>query len=95
MPESPSAKRNSSGEGEIYQIKIRGYLDYSWSERLAGMTIKNDCQNHQITTTTLTGQVRDQAELAGVLNSLYELHYPILSVEIMNEPIKSTNGQLN
>jgi hypothetical protein len=30
----------------------------------------------QSTVTTLTGRLRDQAELAGVLNSLYELHLP-------------------
>jgi hypothetical protein len=26
----------------------------------------------------LTGRLKDQAQLAGVLNSLYELHLPIL-----------------
>jgi hypothetical protein len=33
----------------------------------------------------LTGRVRDQAELSGVLNTLYELHLPILSVKILAE----------
>jgi hypothetical protein len=31
--------------------------------------------------TTLEGQVRDQAELLGVLNTLYELHVPLLTVK--------------
>jgi hypothetical protein len=35
--------------------------------------------------TTLTGRLRDQAELSGVLNGLYELHLPILSVEFLSE----------
>jgi hypothetical protein len=35
--------------------------------------------------TELVGKVRDQAELAGLLNSLYELHLTLLSVEIQNE----------
>jgi hypothetical protein len=35
--------------------------------------------------TELVGQVRDQAELAGVLNSLYELHMTLLSVEYLND----------
>ena len=35
--------------------------------------------------------VRDQAELVGVLNSLYELHLPLLSVEILEER-KRGNG---
>jgi hypothetical protein len=29
----------------------------------------------------LIGHLRDQAQLSGVLNSLYELHLPILSVK--------------
>jgi hypothetical protein len=35
--------------------------------------------------TTLTGRLKDQAELSGVLNGLYELHLPILSVKILTE----------
>lgn len=35
--------------------------------------------------TTLVGRVRDQAALAGILNSLYEMHLPILSVENLCE----------
>ncbi len=34
--------------------------------------------------TELVGKVRDQAELAGLLNSLYELHLSILKVEVVN-----------
>ena len=33
--------------------------------------------------TELFGKVRDQAALAGVLNSLYELHLTLLSVEYL------------
>jgi len=34
----------------------------------------------------LEGCLRDQAELAGVLSSLYELHLPLLSVEMLESP---------
>jgi hypothetical protein len=33
--------------------------------------------------TELVGKVRDQAELAGLLNSLYELHLTLLSVKYL------------
>jgi hypothetical protein len=36
-------------------------------------------------TSILTGHLRDQAQLSGVLNSLYELHMPILLVEHIEE----------
>jgi hypothetical protein len=35
--------------------------------------------------TTLVSQIQDQAELAGVLNTLYYLHLPLLSVEYLEE----------
>jgi hypothetical protein len=34
--------------------------------------------------TELVGRVRDQAELAGLLNSFYELHLALRSVEYIN-----------
>jgi hypothetical protein len=34
--------------------------------------------------TTLIGRLRDQAELSGLLNSLYDLHLSILKVEVVN-----------
>ena len=33
--------------------------------------------------TVLVGRLRDQAALSGVLNILYELHLPVLSVECL------------
>jgi len=38
-------------------------------------------QKDKSAATGLVGQLRDQAELAGVLNSPYELHLTLLSVE--------------
>ena len=34
--------------------------------------------------TSLVGELSDQADLAGVLNTLYGLHLPVLSVECLN-----------
>jgi hypothetical protein len=64
-----------------YRIKVQGYLDDSWSDRLAGMRITTSSQGDLA---TLVGRLRDQAELSGVLNALYELHLPILSVEMVS-----------
>ena len=64
-----------------YRIEVQGQLNESWSDRLGGMLIKSRQRADQSTVTTLTGRVKDQAELTGVINSLYELHLPILLVE--------------
>jgi hypothetical protein len=65
----------------IYCITVEGRLDDSWSDRLGGMTITRSNHGTQGGVTTLVGRVRDQAELFGVLNTLYELHIPLLTVK--------------
>ena len=66
-----------------YRIEVEGHLDESWSRRLAGMRITTRIREDQTSVTTFIGRLRDQAELSGVLNSLYELHLPILKVEVV------------
>jgi hypothetical protein len=45
------------------------------------MTISTVTSGKGPPTTTLVGELRDQASLAGVLSMLYELHCPVLLVE--------------
>jgi hypothetical protein len=63
-----------------YQIRVQGSIDPEWSDRLAGMTIRLTAEEACPPVTTLKGELSDQATLAGVLNTLYELHLPVLSV---------------
>ena len=81
MPDLYDGKRLKLWTPATYRIEVEGHLDESWSDRLGGMRISTHKRADQSTVTAMTGRVRDQAELAGVLNSLYELHLPILSVE--------------
>ena len=67
----------------IYRIEVLGNLPEGCSESLRGMSVETRQKADQSTVTTLTGQLRDQAELLGVLNSLYELHLPILNVNFV------------
>ena len=68
-----------------YRIRVLGFLDESLSERLCGLRIRHcSLKDHDGPVTELVGQVRDQAELAGLLNNLYELHLTIRSVEYIN-----------
>jgi hypothetical protein len=66
-----------------YRIEVEGRLDERWSDRLAGMHIKTSESEGKTPQTSLVGHLRDQAQLSGVLNSLYELHLPILLVEYL------------
>ena len=69
-----------------YRIRVKGYLDSSWSDRLGGLDITASSQEDVgPTVTTLRGDLLDQAALAGVLNALYNLHLPLLSVEYLGD----------
>jgi hypothetical protein len=67
-----------------YRIVVQGQIDPSLSERLEGMTISIAWLDLNSPITTLEGTLSDQAALAGVLNTLYELHLLVLTVDCLN-----------
>jgi hypothetical protein len=67
-----------------YRIRVQGRLDKNWSDRLGGMAITGTTRDN-LPVTFLIGHLTDQAALSGVLNTLYELHLPLLSVENLDE----------
>jgi hypothetical protein len=64
-----------------YQISVQGSIDPSWSDRLEGMAISQAEVVPDSQVSTLEGSLSDQAALAGVLNTLYELHLTVLLVK--------------
>ncbi len=64
-----------------YQIRVQGQLSASRSSLLGEMVITVRQPANQPPVTTLTGEVRDQAALLGVLNVLYDMGCPLLKVE--------------
>ena len=71
-----------------YSIVVQGSLSDDWSDRLAGLVIERVERNDEPTRTILAGPIRDQAELAGVLETLYGLHLPILQVQHIDSPVQ-------
>jgi hypothetical protein len=67
----------------VYRVRVAGSLATSWSDRLAGMTISPETPDEGPPSTTLVGELPDQASLAGVLDTLYELHRAVLLVECL------------
>ncbi len=59
----------------VYQIKVQGRLDESWSGWFDRMDITVEGN-----TTTLTGAVVDQAALRGILSRLWDLNLALISV---------------
>lgn len=74
----------------VYRIRIEGRLDPSWSDRMAGMAVEAGVPEAP-PVTTLSGRLVDQSALHGVLHALLDLHLPILSVERLAEPERTTD----
>ena len=71
-----------------YRICIRGALDDRWSEYLGGMRLNRRKLRDQLITTELVGPLFDQAALLGVLNALYDMHFPIISVTYLERNLR-------
>ena len=66
-----------------YEIKVPGRLEEHWSEWLEGMTVQVESGDQGPTVTTLTGEVRDQAALQGLINRLYSMGLSLISVNLV------------
>jgi hypothetical protein len=67
-----------------YRIRINGHLDANWLDRLNDMKIITMREGDTPETTTLEGRLIDQAAIIGVLNTLYDLGLPLVSVECLD-----------
>ena len=65
-----------------YRICVRGHLDPSWQERVAGLRL----EQQEAGTTLLSGELPDQAALHGVLLQITRLGLVLLSLETSEAP---------
>jgi len=60
-----------------YQIKVAGHLDLAWADWFDGLTLRHEPDG----STTLTGNVVDQAVLHGLLIKIRDLGLSLLAVQ--------------
>jgi len=66
-----------------YRIKVHGIVKETWFQYYDHMVIEVETGTLKHPVTTLTGRIADQTALQGMLNLLYELRLPLLSVECL------------
>ena len=65
----------------FFEIHAKGHLDKSWSDWLEGLEVELLDNGEML----LSGYIRDQASLMGVLNKLYRLNLTLLSVNEIDQ----------
>jgi hypothetical protein len=72
----------SRSGGRYFEIRVKGYLNSTWSDWLEGLEVKLLENGEMI----LSGHIIDQAALMGNLNKLNRLNLTLLSVSEVKEP---------
>ncbi len=67
---------DSPGKQTLYNIEIEGHLDDGWQEWFEGFALVRLANGRS----TLTGPVRDQAALHGILKKINNLGLKLISV---------------
>lgn len=80
--EQPTASR-------AYQITVEGKIDASWTDWFGNMQLVSYQQADGIQVTTLSGILRDQAALRGLLNRLWDLNLVVRAVHQVDPPRQS------
>ena len=60
----------------IYQIRVKDHIDDEWAEWFAPLQIVNEPNGEAI----FTGPVRDQSELHGLIDKIFNLNLTLLAV---------------
>lgn len=68
-----------------YRIEVEGRLRKDWRGRFGSLHVLSYLPEGGGSATVLQGVIRDQAELAGVLKTLYELHLTLRSVRYLGD----------
>jgi hypothetical protein len=70
----------------LYQITVSGSIDKRLLPRLGPINL-NESASDTGSTTTITADMQDQSALGGILNTLIDNRYTLISVKKLNEKI--------
>jgi hypothetical protein len=64
-----------------FQIIVKGWVKESWSKWLGNLSIDPKLDDHLRQSTILTGKVKDQSALRGLMNQIWDLNLVIISFQ--------------
>jgi hypothetical protein len=67
-----------------YRIDVSGKLDENLSDIFGGLSISHKIEGDK-TISYLEGEIIDQSELVGIINTLHNMRFNILSLKILNQ----------
>jgi hypothetical protein len=67
-----------------YQVRLQGQVSADWSDWLSDLVVAAE-GNSLAAVTTLTGTVKDQAALFGLLSFIRDLGVPLISIVYLPE----------
>lgn len=80
-PEIHKTHKIFNDDAAIYQIRLKGKITPSLIDAVDDMQIRQENEKDLV---SLVGWLPDQAALLGLLNSLYDIHYELLSVNTLS-----------
>jgi hypothetical protein len=84
MPET----QTDSSKSAMYQIRVNGHLGHQWADWFDGMHISQEDNGDSI----LTGPIRDQAALYGLLKKIRDLGLPLLALTLIDHTQTSNSA---
>ena len=65
----------------VIEIKVKGYINKDWAAWFDKLAVTHSSGGHSV----LSGPVRDQAELRGILGRLADLGFELFSVTTLSD----------
>jgi hypothetical protein len=83
MGTSPSLHAYTFFTPAKFRIEVKGKINKDLSDLLGALAISHSRPDAQVYVSRLEGEIIDQAALIGILNTLYEMRFPIISIEVL------------
>jgi hypothetical protein len=73
---------------QYFEIKINGHLSYQRSKSFVGLQVAHLANGE----TLISGEIKDQAQLFGILVRIRDMGIPLLSVNFLQSKSSQTKG---